>query len=296
MSIIGLVRVATRRDPRAVVSAPGHLGRVKRGRFVCVLAFASATVLAGCGSSSQTSVSSTVPAASPSAPPSAAPNRAGSKAAWRVLTDAAGALRNVHGYVMRGVLTQGERRVRLELRVSSLSSMDMTVSTGPSTWQIRVVPAGYYLRANAVFWRGHFGARAAAVAAGHWLQVPSSSARTFTSTLRSVAPGNLSRCMLENHGALSIAGRTRVDGRSAIMIRDAGNAPGSTPSLLAITANGPRYPLWVRPTGPGRPGGHIDVCNDGHAGDMGGSVTFGDYGHVPVIQAPKDVLRRPPSA
>lgn len=296
MSIIGLVRVVTRRDARAVVSAQAHLGRVKRGRFVCGLAVGCLIALSGCGSSSQTSVSSTMPAASPPGQPTAAPDRAGSKAAWRVLTDAAAALRDVHGYVMRGVLTQGERRVRLDLRVSSLSSMDMTVSTGVSTWEIRVVPAGYYLRANAVFWRGHFGARAAAVAAGHWLQVPSSSARTFTSTLRSVAPGNLSRCMLENHGALSIAGRTRVDGRSAIVIRDAGNAPGSTPSLLAIAAKDPRYPLWVRPTGSGRSGGHIDVCNDGHAGDMGGSVTFGDYGRVPAIQAPKDVLRRPPSA
>jgi hypothetical protein len=279
-----------RRDPDPSVSAHRQRGGDNGRRFTLVLAVGCLMALGGCGSSAQTSMSSTSSPASRTQAPTTAPVEEGSKAAWRLLDDAASALHSIHSYVMRGVLTQDERRVRFELRTSSSTSIEMTLSMDTSTAQIRLVPAGYYLRANAAFWRQHFGARAAA-AAGHWLQVPSASARAFTSSLGSLAPSNLSRCILENRGALSIAGRTRIDGRPAIVIRDAGDVPGGSPSLFAIAANRPRFPLWSKATGPTRPGGPIDVCNDGKGSDIGGSVTISDYGRVPDIQAPRDVLR-----
>ncbi|MDX6539889.1 MAG: hypothetical protein QOI71_1499, partial [Gaiellales bacterium] len=54
-----------------------------------------------------------------------------------------------------------------------------------------------------------------------------------------------------------------------MVVADAGDAPGSTPTKLYVATMGPPYPLRLTETGRGRPGGRIDVCNTGKASNGG---------------------------
>jgi hypothetical protein len=55
------------------------------------------------------------------------------------------------------------------------------------------------------------------------------STRSLTAALGSLAPNVLARCVTEDLGTLSIAEPSTVEHRRAIVVKDAGNVPGSSP-------------------------------------------------------------------
>jgi len=213
-----------------------------------------------------------------------------SESPQQILADAAGALGNAHGYMLQGTLTQDSQSEWLKVVADSAGSLGATVSARGARVDIVALPTGSYIRANAAFWMAHAAARAA-VLANRWIQVPPSDAQALTSLLGHLAPATLSRCLTEDHGTLSIGGETTIDGQPAIQVRDAGNAPGSTPSVLAVATTGRPYPLRDTATGPTRAGGRIDACNDGKASDMRGTITFSQFGHIAPIGPPTDAIR-----
>jgi hypothetical protein len=248
-------------------------------------------VLAGCGSggsqhrsatATSTTPSTSTPATSSTAP---APTNEASKPAEQILTDAAAALRAAHGYAMRGTIMQGRQRLRLKLSTTSAAAIHLAVAFSGATVEEIGLPTGSYIRGNTTFWRSQAGAHAARFS-NRWIQVPSRGAQSITSSLGTFAPTTLSRCLLEDHGTLSIAGKATIDGHLAILLQDAGDSPGSSPGTLAVAATGAPYPLRYTVTGGQRAGGHIDECNDGKATDARGTLTFSQYGEVPPIQAP----------
>ena len=91
--------------------------------------------------------------------------------------------------------------------------------------------------------------------ANRWIERPASANQQLTSSFGLFAPSTLSRCLGENLGTLSRDGMTTVDGIPAVVVRQAGNLPGSNPGTLAEAKNGPAYPLRVASTGPTRPAG-----------------------------------------
>jgi hypothetical protein len=122
--------------------------------------------------------------------------------------------------------------------VTAARSVEMTATIDHGIYQVRRVPGGLYVRGDSSFWTAHFGTRAA-VLANHWLQVP---ATTKLVELGLFAPGTMARCLQEGHGTLTVAGTTAVDGQRAIVLRDAGDQPGTQPGTLAVAATGPPYP------------------------------------------------------
>jgi hypothetical protein len=78
-----------------------------------------------------------------------------------------------------------------------------------------------------------------------------------------------------------------------IIVRDAGNAPGATPSTIAVSANGAPYPLRYVATGRTRRGGRVDVCNNGRGGGATGTITLGRFGNTPSIQPPAGAQNGP---
>jgi hypothetical protein len=74
-----------------------------------------------------------------------------------------------------------------------------------------------------------------------------------------------------------------------VIVRDAGNAPGSTPSTLAVAATGTPYPLRYVATGDARRGGPVDVCNTGKGGGATGTITLSQFGQIAPIQRPTGV-------
>ena len=166
------------------------------------------------------------------------------------------------------MITDDGHLVHIAIVAPDTNSLKLSISAHGANVEIITLPNAAYLRANAAFWRPKVGARADGLA-NRWLQVPPDNVRSVSATLGRFAPATLARCLAEDHGTLSIAGRTTVDGRSAIVLKDAGNVPGSSPGELAVAASGPPYSLPQRPT-PGEQaalGGQVDTCNDGKGGD-----------------------------
>ncbi len=206
------------------------------------------------------------------------------------MADASAALRDAHGFTAQGSIVEGSLRVRLRLADASRNSVDLSFAVGRTAAQLIRTQGGSYFRANRTFWTAHAGPRAAALA-DRWIEIPSVSSRSFTASLGQFAPDVLARCLAEDHGSLSSAGETTIAHRRAITIRDAGDAPGSSPGNLAVAATGIPYPLAYTATAGQRAGGRVDVCNQGKANTAHGTITFDHFGHVPPIAPPANPLR-----
>lgn len=217
------------------------------------------------------------------------PNGEASKSPRQILADAASALRAASGFEVDGAQREGGKTTRMRLLASS-QSLDMAASTGTAAYEVLRVPAGLYVRGNSSFWRHYLGARGA-ILADRWIQGSSSA---LSSELAPFEPATMARCLTEGNDTLSIAGTTSVNGQPAVVIRDAGNLPGAIPGTLAVATTGPPYPLRVNVAGRHRAGGHIDVCNDGHAsGYQTDILTLSNFDRIPPLQPPADAIQSP---
>jgi hypothetical protein len=285
-----------------------------------------AAALAGCGTTTVRHVTTTItrpagtsaPSASQAtsattthgAPPSttsattthgASPSTAGTAAFGRstlagkspraIILAAADALRAAHGYAMRADLVQDHQRTIIDMAEAGSRRYEASLTTGRSAFALIALPGSAFLRGNRAFWLGQAApspttrARASRLA-GHWLRVPASGSHAVTKSLGTLTPPRLARCLTEDHGSLSIAGHEMVGHTRAVVVRDAGNAPGATPSTMAVAASGSPYLLRYVATGATRRGGRIDVCNDGKGDGATGTITLTRFGRAPAIQAP----------
>ncbi len=291
--------------------------------FAVALLVACAAAVAGCGSTTVRHVTTTITraastptTASTSSTPAtttassttttsaaAAPQRSplAGRSASAIVGDASAALRRSGDYAMQANLVQGGTRVMIALTTSGARNVDVTTTTGQTVTEVISLPGLTYLRANAPFWRAQGstsrGARTrAAKLANRWLRVPAKGARSVTKSLGSLSPGTLARCLTEDHGRLTVAGHTTIGHTRAVLIRDAGDAPGATPSTLAVAAAGKPYPLRYTATGRTRPGGRVDVCNDGKGGDAQGTISLDQFGRIDPIQPPVGAEQAPGTA
>ena len=272
----------------------------------------SALTLAGCGSTTirhvtttitrpaastapstttTTSATTTHAAASPATTTSHAAHAAASRFHGRsplgIIDLAAAALRRSHGYAMRADLLQNGERTTIALTTSGGKRFAASLTTSHGMFSVISLPGAAYLRGDRAFWRSQVPtAAAAARLAGRWLHVPDSGARSVTRTLGTLSPGTFARCLTEDHGALTVAGHATIDGARALIIRDAGNAPGATPSTIAVASSGTPYPLRYVATGATRRGGRVDVCNSGSGSGATGTITLDQFGRTPEVQAP----------
>jgi hypothetical protein len=256
-----------------------------------VAAVGCVVVIAGCGSSSPASTSRSSRSTTSTSTQSAL-----GKSPKQLVADASIALRQAHGFTVQGSIVQGAHRVELKIAETSATTIRLSIVAGKTSEQLVRVPGGSYFRANRTFWAVHRSPQAAQLA-NRWIELPMATSRSFTASLGALAPDTLARCLTEDHGTLSIAGTTTIEHRRAIVVKDAGNAPGSAPGTLAIAATGPPYPLALRVTGGQRAGGRIDVCNQGKATKETGMLTLEQFGHVPTITAPTNplTLAQPPT-
>lgn len=209
-----------------------------------------------------------------------------------ILRAAAHALRRVGNYSMRADLRQHGTRTIVDLSAVSQHRYEAATTVGRTSFELIVLSGTVYLRANVRFWRGHAGHSAAARSrarrlANRWLRLPAADGRSIAGSLGTLAPGTLARCLTEDHGRLTVERRRLIiDHRRVVIVRDAGNAPGATPSTIAVSADGAPYPLRYVATGRTRRGGRIDVCNNGKGAGATGTITLGRFGATPAIGPP----------
>lgn len=245
--------------------------------------------MAGCGSSGRASRAGRIAAAGQAARTS---NGEAAKPAGSIVADAAGALRTTHSFHLHGTIRQGRQLMRVGLTMGSPTTFDATFAVGSEAFEIVELPPASYLRANAAFWRSRVGAKASRLT-GQWLRVPATSERGLTSVIQRFSPATLARCLTEGHGTLQKAGTATIGGTPVVVVRDNGDVPGGGRGQLYVAAAGRPYPLRVSGTGRQRPGGRIDVCNDGKGSDNRGSVTLSDFNAVPAIQPPTAAVSGP---
>lgn len=245
---------------------------VRAGRLVggvCCAALALAACGSGSGSASHTPASNGVASKSPA----------------QVIAAAQQALRSAKGYVGVGTLDVNGTLVKIQFAWDANSRMSLQVHQGHGRMKTIVVRHFTYIYGNAAFWNMSAGHNSGAAMANRWVEVPPGK-HLFSSSLEAVAPRILARCLGENHGTLSRTGTTVIDGRRAVVIYEAGNVPGGGPGYLAVAMNGPAYPLRLTSTGRARPGGRVDVCNDGKGGNTRGTLTLSHFGDPPAIKPP----------
>jgi hypothetical protein len=205
------------------------------------------------------------------------------------LLAASAALLRGHEYQLRGVYVQGEQSIRVQMRVHSRRSLDVTLASEGATLEIRFTSGHYYFRANARYWIAVGGSSTARLA-GDWFAVPAARGRT---ALGGLAPASFARCLTENAGNLSFAGRTTVGGHRAVVVREDGNTPGGQAGTLAIASTGKPWPLRIVATGQQRPGGRVDVCNSGKGDAADAVVTLSHFDAVGPIASPLAPVRLP---
>ncbi len=193
---------------------------------------------------------------------------------------------------MRADLRQNGTHTVVDLSAVSRRRYEASTTVGRTRFELIVLSHTVYLRANEPFWRGRAGGSAAARSrarrlANRWLILPARDGRSVTRSLGTLAPGTLARCLTEDHGRLMVERRPGiVNHRRVLVVRDAGNAPGATPSTITVSAAGPPYPLRYVATGRTRRGGRVDACNDGKGVGATGTITLGRFGATPSISAP----------
>lgn len=261
------------------IPSPSPSRRVRR----VAGALSASVLLAACGwsSASASSVAGTA----------ARDNGVSAKSPQQILAATLTALRSAHAFVMSGQIAQDHKTTGIRIAYESSSKLELGLNEGGKTEDIILLANAGYVKANKAFWIAQKAKKPASLA-NRWIEIPAGSGRSLTSSLGFFSPTTLSRCLGEDVGTLSHDGTTKIGGRPAVVIRDAGNVPGGTPGLLEIATNGPAYPLRITSTGLTRPGGKVDVCNDGKAqNDEGSSITLSDFNDVPAIKAPSTTVK-----
>jgi hypothetical protein len=202
-----------------------------------------------------------------------------------LVVDAQNALRNARGYEFSASLVEHGQPEQFVLEADAHGNVDVSASQGGKAFQVITVGSATYINGNQAFWISAAGQRGASLA-GRWFALPAAQARSLTSGLVALEPANLPRCLGENLGTLSLAGHATVGGQAAIAIANAGNAPGSAAGTLDVASTAPHYPLRLTDTHGERPGGTIDVCNNGKGTGAVGTITFSHFGGVPAVAAP----------
>jgi hypothetical protein len=168
--------------------------------------------------------------------------------------------------------------------------------TGQQTVRVVMVGDDTYFRGNAQYWIAHkTPISMVALLSRHWLRQ-----RATTKETASFRPlthrDTLARCVVRSGaGTMTVAsGSTRVDGLPAVVLREAGDRPGSAPGLLYLAAGSSALPLRATQTAPQRPGGKPDsLCGQTAASDhpeRSGTITFGSYDVPMHIEPPPAAL------
>ena len=114
----------------------------------------------------------------------------------------------------------------------------------------------------------------------------------MSTDLSHFATATIARCLTEDHGTLSAGGTTSINGQPAIVLRDAGDLPAPGPGRFSCHDR-PPYPLRLNATGRQRPGGHIDVCNNGQASSQDGTLAFSHFNQISPLSTSTDPIKTP---
>ena len=186
------------------------------------------------------------------------------KSPEQILDEVVAALRGVRSYRVQGRVVDEDGPGTFAGDISASGPSQLRFEQGGQRFQIVLIGADTYMRANSAFWRKQAGGNNQVVRllADKWVK-----SRSRAGDLREVfdelSPRTLARCLTKEHGKLSKKGGGKVGGQETIVLHDDGNAPGGAPGDLHVAATGKPFPLRAVQTGPQRSGKTSDPkCQD----------------------------------
>lgn len=236
--------------------------------------------IAGCGSSST--------------PPPTKTSGLAAETPQQILKASAAALRSVGSFRMQGAMTQlstPKQRMQVSLEFYSAHAFLMQMSMKRGSFAMILDGTRAYMNADQKFWASYTHSTvAASLFANRWILVPANGVGSLTSGLHQMQPAQLAACMVTQHGRLSVAGHTTIQGQPAIVLRDNGDFPGDQPETIAIATSGKPYPLRITASGKQRPGGGKGPCGSGSGPSSDGSVTLSGFGRVGKLHVPAHAI------
>lgn len=223
-----------------------------------------------------------------------------SKDAAAIVADAARDTAKVSSYHLAGTLVDPGGRTTLSADVFASGSGRLALSGRGVKARFVVLPGKMYVNANAAFWRNAGGTklRPSVVRrlADRWPEEPAKDSTSAESLLGDFRPRQFARCLTGGAGTLSKAGTATVAGQRAIVLKDAGDQPGTAPSTYYFTATAPILPLKAVQTGKPKVGKAKDPrCGDVSKSESestatGSSLSFSRFGKVAKVTAPRGAV------
>lgn len=126
---------------------------------------------------------------------------------------------------------------------------------------------------------------------GRWVLPPTSSPLA-TGLLALVDRINFPDCVLApTHGTLRVGGLGNVGGVTALAVNDAGDAPGSAPSSVSISAVSTPFPVRIQQTGGTRSGGpSAPPCSLAGSSVTKGTVALSQFNAAVAISVPSNAV------
>jgi hypothetical protein len=210
-----------------------------------------------------------------------------SKEPAAIVSDAARDLSAVKSFHFAGTEVDQGTTVRLVGDAFANGTGRVTLTQGRLTARFVELPGVIYIKANKTFWREtgeRISDRLAGRLADRWIRQPSSKDLSLVSEL---TPKKLAKCLTGSTGTMSKAGSATVSGQQAIVLRDAGDKPGTYPGRYYFTDKAPVLLLRVVQTGKVKPGrAKAGSCEDGDDTSTRSDVTFSRFGKVAKVTAP----------
>jgi hypothetical protein len=173
---------------------------------------------------------------------SAADNGVAAKSANEIVTAALAAIDGAKSAHIAGSVVSGGSPISLNLDLVSGKGGRGQMSQGGLGFQIEVVNHEVYINGSSTFWRHFGGAAAVTLLNGKWLKAPATG--QFASLAQLSNLHQLVHTLLKTHGVLAKSGKSKVDGQSAVGVRDT-----NKDATLYVATTGKAYPLEVLKTG-----------------------------------------------
>lgn len=223
-----------------------------------------------------------------------------SKDASAIAADAARDTAKVGSYHLAGTLADKSGRTKIAADVFASGSGRLTLDGGGVKARFVALPGKLYVNANAAFWRnaGDEKLKTSIVRklAGRWIEEPAKGGSSTVSLLGDLRPKQFASCLTDGVGTLSKAGTATVAGQTAIVLKDAGDKPGTAPSTYYFTSKAPVLPLKMVQNGAPRAGKAKDPrCGDVSQSESkdaasGSSLAFSRFGKVAKVTAPRGAV------
>lgn len=218
----------------------------------------------------------------------------------QILSDVRTAVRGAHSYHLTYDQTDsaGARTV-FELFIAGPGAVSGKLTVGGVQLDLVVEQGGAYVHGREFFAKNSTAAAAAAIG-DSWVRLTAAQAHQLIGPLDLFTDtAKVADCLLSSsqHGTLSVS-QTSYQGQQVAEVKDAGDSPGTAPSVLDVPNTGTPYPLRIQSTGPRPASAQRPAACDagssssssGDGGSMAASAVFDSWNTSITVTPPPNPI------